>query len=139
LNHIDVDGGSVSGTLAPASPEDRPAAWRIDTQGVTGSMRRIEDAAGVGIAFDLSGSGPLSVVLDFDPGAARFAGLEGGGPEIAPAEGGQVRITATPGRPFTARFERRGDARLALGVRLEREEIVLQEWTVEFPGRQDSR
>jgi hypothetical protein len=136
LNHIDVDGRAVSGTLAPAPDEDRQTAWTVQAEGVTGTLRRIEDAAGCGIAFDLTGSGPLSVAIEFDPGAARFAGVEGGAAETSPAQDGRARIAVTPGRPFTARFERRGDAGVALGVRLERAETVLQEWTIEFPGRQ---
>lgn len=138
LNRINVDGRSVSGTLAPATAVDRTDAWTIDAEGVSGSLRRVDDPGGFGIAFDIAGSGPLSVVVAFDPGAARFAGVAGGAPEISDATGaasGRVRIAATPGSPFTARFERREGAGAVLGVRLERAEIVLQEWTIEFPGR----
>jgi hypothetical protein len=139
LNHIDVDGGSVSGTLAPATA-DRPAAWTIDVEGVTGSMRSVDDAAGLGIAFDLSGAGPLGVVFEFDGAAARFAGIEGGSPEGTQAEDGRVRIPVTSGRPVTARFVRLGKpSGLSLGIRLERAETVLEEWTIAFPGRQVSR
>ena len=139
LNHIDVDHGSVSGTLAPAPTQDQPAVWAIDTQGVTGTMRRVDDAAGFGIAFDVSGSGPLSLVIDYDPAVARFAGVEGAASDVARAEDGRVRIAATPGRPCTARFERPVSAGVALGVRLERAGAVLQQWSIEFPNRQVSK
>lgn len=139
LNHIDVDAGSVSGALVPAGGDEGPMEWTIDTHGVTGTMRAVDDAAGFGIALDLSGSGPLGAVFDFDPAAARFAGIVGGAPEAVQAEDGRVRIMAASGRHITARFERLGGAGIALGVRLERAETVLQEWNIEFPGRQVQR
>jgi len=139
LNHIDVDAGSVSGTLVPAAGDEGPTERTIDTQGVTGTMRTVDDAAGFGIALDLSGSGSLRVVFDFDPAVARFSGIEGGAPEAVQAGDGRVRIPAVSGRPVTARFERLGGAGITLGVRLERAETVLQEWTIKFPRRQVQR
>ena len=139
LSHIRIDGSAVSGTLLPAPAEGHPAGWTVEAGGVTGTIRTIEDAAGFGIAFDLEGAGPLSVVLRFDAGAARFSGVEGEASGTTQAGDGQVRIAATTGRPFTARFERLGRAGVAIGVRLQRDETVLQEWSMDFPGRQVSR
>jgi len=140
LSRIRVDGRQVSGTLAPAvEPVVEPGTWAIAVEDAAGTIRRVETQDGVGIEVDMTGSGPLAVVVGFDPARARFATVEGDVAAMADGGAGLVRIVPTPGRRFTVRLERAGDAGTPVSVRLQRAEKVLQEWTIEIPGRQFSR
>lgn len=136
LSRIRVDGSQVSGTLAPAVERavERPGGpdtWAITAEGVTGTIRRIDRPDGVGIAIDVTGSGPLAVAVDFDPAHARFAAVDGDVAAIADDEEGLVRITPISGHPFTVRLERTGDAGSPVTLRLSRAGDVLREWTIE--------